>query len=68
MKMMANLVWVLIPSTVTFEWVTITSQPESCKFTIESNVPFSPTSPTAQKAKLYFISFYTYHVIASGFS
>ena len=46
-----------------FEWDTRTSLSEYFKFTIESNVPFSPASPTAQKAKLYFISFYTYHVI-----
>lgn len=51
-------------ATVTFEWETTTSLPEYFKFTIESNIPFSPASPTAQKAKLYFISFYTYHVTA----
>ena len=50
------------------EWDTTISLPEYLKFTIESNVPFSLASPTAQKANLYFIFFYTYHVIASGFS
>lgn len=37
------------------------------KFTTESKVPFSPASPTAQKAKMYFIAFPKSSLVGSGF-
>jgi len=37
------------------------------KFTTESKVPFSPGSPTAQKAKMYFIGFPKSSLVGSGF-
>jgi len=38
------------------------------KFETESKVPFCPTYPAAQKAKLYFIAFVTSYLIWSDFS
>jgi hypothetical protein len=41
---------------------------ESFKFKIESKVSFSPASPTAQKANLYFIAFLISSLVEAGFS